>query len=324
MGKLAFAFVLVILLAGCSGKGTTQDSDTGNGTVATSGVISSHGGGPAGSNNPPTGSAAASVSSGMAPLTVVFTLDGKDKDNDPLSWTLDANGDHTSDKNGKTLPATVNFTYMSPGVFNVTYKLSDGKADVSFPLVVTVTPNVSSCVPLLSDGAEGDASLWAIASEVVINGNAPPAPPIPSGQPHPLGPWGQVTDQFHLGAKSWHAHYPDNYVSTMTLAKALGVPAGGATLSFWAKGGAEANGVDGLFVNVGADATHLENQIYQATVYGDWTQFSLKVPAGPLVVQFVFQSDVSCSSEPAPTGNAAACGAGYDAGGYWVDDILVA
>ncbi len=322
MGKFVAALILVLLLAGCSGKGS-DSSGTDSGTAASSGVVSSHGTGGSG-NNPPTGSVHASVASGMSPLTVVFTMEGADKDKDALSWTLDVNGDKKPEANGKTLPATANFTYNVPGVYNVTYKLSDGKADVSFPLVVTVTTNVAAGQTLFLDDAEGDASKWTITSEVVVAPNIA-VDPQGSGQEHPLGPWRQVTDQFHLGAKSWHAHYPDNYVSTMTLAAPLTIPPGGATVSFWLKGSAEDNSYDGIYVNTGADAGALENQVYQAAEYKDWTQFSFTVPAGPLVLQFVFKADISCSSEPQPVGggDGTVCGPGWDGGGYWVDDIQV-
>lgn len=320
MGKRAAvssaSLLLVLLLAGCSGSG--DDTST-SGTIATSGSISTRG--PGGENNPPTGKVEASVAAGMAPLRVDFTLDGSDRDGDPLSWSLDANGDGKADRSGTSLPTIANYTYLSPGLYNVTFTLSDQKADFAIPLSISVTANTAQGTPLLFDGAEGDASLWTLHDELVVDANAGTG--VPSGAAHPVGGWFQDAAVFRTGAKSWHSHYPDNLVATLTTAQAIEVPEGGATLSFYAKGGAEDNSFDGLWVNVGSDVAALENIIYQAVVFEDWTQFSYRLEPGPQFVQFLFKSDISCSSEPQPVGGPGACGAGWDEGGFWVDDIQV-
>ncbi len=322
MRILALGCILALALAGCGGKST--DSDNTSDPIVTSGIVSSRVTGADG-NNPPTGSLAPSTVAGAVPLTVNFTFDGSDQDKDPLTWTFDANDDGKSDQSGSTLPSSFAYTYMTTGLFNATLVITDTKADFTLSKIIEVRAPADGGVPFFTDDAEGDASKWVITSELVINPNLA-GDPVPSGQPHPSGPWRQVTDQFHAGAQSWHAHYPDNYVSAMTIAAPLEIPPGGALVSFWTKGGAEDNGADGLFVNAGPAADQMENIIYQAAAIPEWKQFYFEAEPGPLVFQFVFMSDISCSSEPAPVGGAdgIACGPGWDLGGFWVDDIQVA
>ncbi|MES2155897.1 MAG: hypothetical protein V4510_12250 [bacterium] len=323
MRLFALGCILAVVLSGCGGKSTDGGDTTGN--DVTTGVVSSHGTGTPG-NHPPDGALRPSTVAGPVPLVVNFTLDGTDRDQDPLTWTFDADHDGKADKSGKgtELPATFSYTYKTTGSFNATYKLSDPQSTVTFSRIIGVGAPVGGGGTLFIDDAEGDAGKWTIMSEVVVNTNLPAGPgPTGTGQEHPAGPWAQVSDQFHLGAKSWHAHYPDNYYSSMTVKTAITVPPGGALVSFWLKGAAEDNGYDGVYVNSGPSADALENQVYQAKAIEDWKQFFYPVPEGPLVLQFVFAADISCSSEPAPTGGPVACGAGYDGGGFWVDDIQV-
>lgn len=335
MRAWALVVLVILLLSGCSGSGNKSSSSSDSGTSedftsdgpvppgpSQSGSSPTTSVGPNG-NHAPVPSLAASAVAGRAPFNVTFTLDATDQDHDALTWSFDADADGTADMGGTALPATVPFTFTTVGPVNATLTVSDGKQTATASKVITVT-GAAGAVPLFLDDAEGDAAKWTITSEVVINANAPPSPPVPTGQAHPLGPWIQVNTVAHGGSKSWHAPYPDNYVSIMTVKAPVAVPAAGATLSFWAKGGAEDNGFDGLYVNSGPDATTITNQVYQAVVLSDWTQYSIPVAPGTVVFQFVFQSDVSCSSDPSPTGNAAACGAGFDAGGFWIDDVTVA
>lgn len=317
MGKLVAVFLIVILLAGCAGGG--GDESTSTGTAASSGSVSSKSGLPGG-NNPPTGKVEASIAQGQAPLRVDFTMDGSDKDKDALSWSLDVNGDGKVDRNGNKLPATANYTYMSPGVFNVTYLLDDGKSKVTFPLAITVTANVSNRTALLSDGAEAAPTAWVFTNELVID---TVATKVRTGQEHPQGGWVQTADEAHMGSQSYHAPYPDHYEAKMTTAAPIPIPEGGATLTFWLKGGAEDNSYDGLYVNSGTDPAALENQVYQAAAFAEWTQFSFTLEPGDQTVEFVFKADASCSSDPEPVGGPGACGPGWELGGYWIDDITL-
>ncbi|MFO1533438.1 MAG: hypothetical protein ABR562_07060, partial [Thermoplasmatota archaeon] len=156
----ALLIVAAMLFAGCSSKENDQTTDgatgdgTGGGTTsghgttggATSngatGGATSNGGtpGPGGSNAAPTGSLAATVSSGS--LNVSFAITGTDADHDPLSWTLDANGDGTIDQKQDapaTLPATVPYTFAAGGNYTAKLVLSDGKHNVPYTSPVTVS-----------------------------------------------------------------------------------------------------------------------------------------------------------------------------------------
>lgn len=326
----ALGLVVCVVLSGCSGGGgdDATDTETGasddpttgpggstSGGTTTSGPSSTTGGT---GNRPPTATISPSAVAGGVPFMVNFTLDANDADGDELAWSFDADGDATADVTTGTLPLVFAFTYEIAGTFTATFEVNDGKEKVIVTKDISAT-GTSGPSAIFSDDAEGDASKWTLANEVVFY--AAPAPPGPTGQPHPLGDWAQVTDDFRGGAKSWHALYGDNYIGSMTTATTIQVPTGGATLSFWAKGGAEDNSYDGLYVNVGPTVDAMTNMVYQAVLLESWTQFAIQVEEGPIVIQFVFASDVSCSSDPAPVGGPNACGAGWDAGGFWIDDI---
>ncbi|MHB1260405.1 MAG: hypothetical protein ACYC2H_01680 [Thermoplasmatota archaeon] len=74
---------------------------------------------------------------GTAPLEVSFALAASRIPAGPLEWTLDlgaANGttpaNETAPRNGTTLPATVDHTYVAEGTFNITFTLKAGNASV--------------------------------------------------------------------------------------------------------------------------------------------------------------------------------------------------
>lgn len=172
MRWLALVAMLAFILAGCSGKsgGTdagVSDQATGDGgaTQVVDGTTSTHGSNAVAGNHAPTGSMIVSATKGNAPLKVNFTLDGTDQDHDALSWTVDANGDGHADSKGTTLPARANFTYATPGLYKVTYKITDGKQDVSYPATVNVTSNVphGAQAPITITGSITGAYLGAPA-----------------------------------------------------------------------------------------------------------------------------------------------------------------
>jgi len=156
---VGLALVATLLLSGCSSSTDSSGSSssgatTGHGT--SSGATSGHTTGPSGtggatssatsagsgggSNHAPTGSLSASTAAGS--LNVTFTISGADPDHDPVSWTLDANGDGKVDRNQTapaTLPAKVTFTYAAPGNYTAKLTLSDGKSTTSYPTPVNVT-----------------------------------------------------------------------------------------------------------------------------------------------------------------------------------------
>lgn len=155
---LAFAFVTAMALAGCAGGGggadtTGSDGTTGPGGTSKSGTSSgkptsgaptsggptSGGSPPPVGDRPPQGSIAASVVKGGVPLAVDFTLDGNDPDGRAVTWTLDVDGDGSADRQGDKLPTVANHTYTTAGVFNVTFRISDGSLSSSFNALINAT-----------------------------------------------------------------------------------------------------------------------------------------------------------------------------------------
>ncbi len=98
----------------------------------------------------PTGkpSLLADVQEGQAPLSVTFTLERTKAGSAPLSWTLDTNGDGTSDHDGTELPANVTEVFASGGLFNVTFTITAGD-DIA---TESVTINVTSPAPVVITG----------------------------------------------------------------------------------------------------------------------------------------------------------------------------
>ena len=158
---LAVAVVSAFILAGCSGK--TDDTTTtstsgshststtshgpGGGASSSTGPGGGSGGGGGGSgggsgNKAPTGTISASIPAGGVPLNVTFTLTGTDPDKDPISWTLDADGDGKADTKTDapaSFPATYAFVYQTAGSYTANFTLSDGKLSTSRTFLVNAT-----------------------------------------------------------------------------------------------------------------------------------------------------------------------------------------
>lgn len=337
----AVALALAIVLAGCtSGKGKDDDdgSDGSSSTTRTSGTStrSSTSGTGTGSGAPGTIAVdlTRSTPDGAVPLQVNLTVAAKfSKAGSPatpggLAWTLKVfqgnltQPNATLQRSGASLPANVTLNLTTAGNHTFLAEVTaPGYTPGNDTVLVLASPGGPGA-PIFYDGAEGDASQWTITSNIYIDLNLNP----PAGTDneeldaaHPEGGWVQV--EGGRSGKAWGTPYPDNYRTRMT-SVALQVPAGGASLSYWIKGGAEANSVDGIHVLVGAD--ELAEVAYHTGVIADWTQFTVSVPAGEQKVQFRYDSDVSCSNEGPPAGGENACGAGFDGGGLLLDDITVA
>jgi hypothetical protein len=138
------------------------------------------------------------------------------------------------------------------------------------------------------------------------------------------GAWERQEGFGHLGTQSWRTNYPDSSVSNLTLPR-LWLPAEGAVLEFWSRGGAESNGFDGLYVNA---IDSLGNVVQLARLQDDgpnWREHRIGLPGGVQNVQFQFRADAVCGGIPMPVNGSAvgACGNGYDAQGFWIDDVKV-
>ena len=168
----ATLLVLTATLAGCSGKGsgddasssssstssragsaTTSASSSATSTSATTTTTGSTTTAPNATNRAPTAQLSAVVANGS--LTVNFTLDGADLDQDPLAWTL-AFGDGNQ-TNGTTLPANVTHDYVV-GNYTATLTVSDGKANGTASVNVTLASSESSGGQQMFNGE------WSIGS----------------------------------------------------------------------------------------------------------------------------------------------------------------
>src|SRR5688572_26883310 len=138
---LAMLLLLAVSLAGCSKGGSGDEGPKGDDDGGDGPVDPGDGGdGNETPNSPPTASITASITDGTAPLSVNFTLDASDQDNDTLSWTLDADGDGTPDQEGTnaTFPIVANFTYADAGNFTANLTVTDGTDSTSRELAVSV------------------------------------------------------------------------------------------------------------------------------------------------------------------------------------------
>ena len=343
MKALALLAVAALLLAGCTdgkrGDDDTASSTSSSASASRSGTASASRTGTSSGTGTGTGSPGAgtievdftrATPNGAAPLTVNFTLDATFRDAKGAevpapagaTWAVTVHrmngttlGNATPGPTGNALPAAFNLTFTAGDHAVLARVQGTGFGAGNASILVTAA---GGGAPLFFDGAEGDASQFTITSNVLLT-NIAPAPSQELAAAHPTK-WSQVTDAAHTGTKSWSSHYPDNYRSRLTTI-AITVPAGGASLSYWAKGGAESNGIDGLHVLVNGAEVALHNAV------PDWTQFTHAVPAGELKVEFRFDSDSGCSDDtPGPAGDPSGqvCGGGFDQGGLLLDDIQVA
>lgn len=339
-----------LVLSGCFGGGGDDDegptgTGTGTGTSTRTGTS-----GTGTSTGPAQGTIEVvlnrTTADGAAPLTVNFTLDARfTRGGAPvpapagLRWSVfvanatagngtagnGTAGNGTAGnatepaEEGTVLPANVTLTLEEAGNRTVRALVTaPGFAPGNASFAVAVGGGGAGAA-LFYDGAEGDESQWTLEDELVLDVILER---VPTGEPHPEGGWAITDAEARSGTGSWHSPYPDHYEARMT---SVAFPAGGTTLTFWAKGGAEDNGNDGLHVLAGPSADALEEVLYQAAVLADWTQLTAELPAGTTVIQFLMYADASCSSDPVAIGGAdgTACGVGWDAGGFYLDDITV-
>jgi hypothetical protein len=144
-GWLALGLVSVLLLSGCATKSDTSSSSshpaTATQTVTAAPVAAANH-----TNHAPTGAIHAKAGNGTAALNVTFSLTGRDADGDHLNWTL-AFGDHAN-RTGAALPANVTHAYAKPGLYNVTYTLTDGKNATTYHSKVNVTAGGVAFTPI--------------------------------------------------------------------------------------------------------------------------------------------------------------------------------
>lgn len=91
-------------------------------------------------NHPPVASPTATPSSGDSPLTVQFTANATDADNDPLTYLWDF-GDSTT-----STQANPSHTYTAAGTYTASLTVSDSEDTASYSLTITVSPHLAFSV----------------------------------------------------------------------------------------------------------------------------------------------------------------------------------
>jgi PKD repeat protein len=120
-------------------------------TLLTSGCFNAQGDGvfgPANSlggdeNSSPALSLKATPARGPGPLDVEFALSARDRDGDPLSWSLDF-GDHSKSAAGTQLPVKVKHSYKDAGAFVATFKVKDDAGESVSTVSIIVLEGILS------------------------------------------------------------------------------------------------------------------------------------------------------------------------------------
>ena len=116
-------------------------------------------------NHPPVASPTASPNTGDAPLTVQFTANASDPDNDLLTYAWDF-GDPTSPDNTSYL-SDPEHIYMHAGTYMAQLTVFDGEDSASYSLTITVEPGItlSVCTATVkwwnAQKTMGAVALWA-------------------------------------------------------------------------------------------------------------------------------------------------------------------
>ena len=107
--------------------------------------------------------AAASVTSGIAPLAVAFSgLASTDADGDALTYAWDLDGDTLLDDSTAAQP---NFTYTTPGTYTVTLRVTDTKGASSTATVAIAVNTISNATPqaVITTGVTSGTAPLAVA-----------------------------------------------------------------------------------------------------------------------------------------------------------------
>lgn len=190
----------------------------------------------------------------------------------------------------------------------------------------TTSPTPVAVIRFLDDADTAQA--WTMSKAVFAQDPAQGDRVVP-GQQHPLAAgWHVTTKAAFSGAKSWtmqdeaRGGYHDNEYTSMTSAPIDLSGAKSATFSFWHKGDAEANNIDGLYWQTSGDGTTWSTQGSISGLVDAWKQETVDISeltGGKVQLRLLFKSDAGCSVDtPTPAG----CGEGQYIG-YFVDDIVV-
>jgi glucose/arabinose dehydrogenase len=157
----------------------------------------------AGTNSPPTAAAAASPSSGTAPLTVSFSGSGSsDPEGGPLTyaWDLDDDGQY-DDATG----VSASWTYSTPGTYTPALRVTDNQGATGTD---DVTVTVGNSPPTATIASPASSLRWKVGDTVTFSGGA--TDPQSGTLPASALSWSLV--QHHCdSAQSCHQHPVQDY-----------------------------------------------------------------------------------------------------------------
>ncbi|HEX9816504.1 MAG TPA: PKD domain-containing protein [Candidatus Thermoplasmatota archaeon] len=150
--KSVLAVVAVLVIAATSGCLADPEAKDVDGAATTASVDSTSNETASNEtmNSAPVANLTADPDNGSAPLAVNFTINATDADGDNLTWSLDADGDGTSDGNGTDadLPGNVSFAYAAAGLYNATLTVDDGTANTTATIAINVTAGGATMEPV--------------------------------------------------------------------------------------------------------------------------------------------------------------------------------
>lgn len=144
------ATLMIATVSGCLADPEAKDASETDATSTTSADSGNETSQNETDNSAPVADLTADPINGTAPLAVNFTVNATDADGDNLTWSLDANGDGTSDGNGTDadLPGNVSFEFPAEGVYNATLIVDDGTANTTVTVAINVTAGGATMEPV--------------------------------------------------------------------------------------------------------------------------------------------------------------------------------
>ena len=152
----------------------------------------------AGTNSPPTAAAAATPSSGTAPLTVSFSGSGSsDPEGGPLTYAWDLDDDNQYDD---ATGVTASWTYQTPGTYTPALRVTDNQGATGTD---DVTVTVGNSPPTATISSPASSLRWKVGDTVTFSGGA--TDPQSGTLPASALSWSLV--QHHCdSAQSCHQH----------------------------------------------------------------------------------------------------------------------
>jgi glucose/arabinose dehydrogenase len=160
-------------------------------------------------NRAPVARAAASPTTGAAPLTVQFDATGStDPDGDPLTYSWDLNGDGTF---GDSTSATPSFTYGQDGRIDARLQVRDGRGGLGTAAVTILVGNGGPTATITSPAA---GTLWKAGDVISFSGSA--TDPLDGQLPPSALTWKLILHHCPTDIGSCHTHVLQSWAGVST------------------------------------------------------------------------------------------------------------